>query len=146
MSNDIARLLLTINDFKQIQNISVNIFKIAEQKFGNRIEFSNELIEDLRVIVKTTRAMIRATQGVLVTSDFELIKNVEVYKQNIDDLIFKARNKHIQNVQYGKLPMEFDYMILNLFTDLNRTAEHCLNVVNMLSKRDNAKTEFVYAW
>ena len=146
MSNDIARLLLTINDFKQIQNISVNIFKIAEQKFGNRIEFSNELIEDLRVIVKTTRAMIRATQEALVTSDFELIKNVEVYKQNIDDLIFKARNKHIQNVQYGKLPMEFDYMILNLFTDLDRTAEHCLNVVNMLSKRDNAKTEFVYAW
>ena len=148
MSNDIARLLLTINDFKQIQNISINIFKIAEQKFANRIEFSSEFIEDLRIIVKSTRAMIRATQGALSNSDEELARQIEVYKQNIDDLIFKARNKHIQNIQYGKLPMEFDYMILNLFTDLDRTSEHCMNISWMILKKERNKTlsEFVYAW
>ncbi len=147
-SNDIARLLLTINDFKQIQNIANNIFKIAEQKFSNRIDFSTDLIEDLRIIVKSTRAMIRATQGALVNSDIKLAQDVEVYKQNIDDLIFKARNKHIQNIQYGKLPMEFDYMILNLFTDLDRTTEHCMNVSWMILKKERNKslTEFVYAW
>ena len=148
MSNDVARLLLTINDFKQIQNIAVNIFKIAEQKFANRIDFSNELIEDLRIIVKSTRAMIRATQGVLTTSDEELARSVEVYKQNIDDLIFKARNKHIHNIQYGKLPMEFDYLILNLFTDLDRATEHCMNISWMIlnKKRNQSSTNFVYAW
>ena len=148
MSNDVARLLLTINDFKQIQNIAVNIFKIAEQKFANRIDFSNELIEDLRIIVKSTRAMIRSTQGVLTTSDEELARSVEVYKQNIDDLIFKARNKHIHNIQYGKLPMEFDYLILNLFTDLDRATEHCMNVSWMIlnKNRNKINTNFVYAW
>lgn len=137
ISSNIARLLLTINDFKQIQNSASSIFNIAEQKFSNRIEFSNEFIEDLRVIVKTTRAMIRTTQGALTNSDLKLVQEIEVYKQNIDDLIFKARNKHIQKVQYGKLPMEFDYMILNLFTDLNRTAEHCLNVGMMILRKEN---------
>lgn len=147
MSNDIASLLLTINDFKQIQASANNIFRIAEQSFSNRIEFSNELIDDLRVIVKTTRAMIRTTQGALSASDVKLAQDVEVYKQNIDDLIFKARNKHIQNVQYGKLPMEFDYMILNLFTDLNRTAEHCINVSWMILKKEKKESlaEFVYS-
>lgn len=95
ISNDIARLLLTINDFKQIQTCANNIFKIAEQKFSNRIDFSNEFIDDLRVIVKTTRAMIRTTQGALSSSDLKLAQEIEVYKQNIDDLIFKARGKHI---------------------------------------------------
>lgn len=148
ISNDIARLLLTINDFKQIQNIANNIFKIAEQKFSNRIDFSTDLTDDLRVIVKSTRAMIRATQTALTTSDIKLAQDIEIYKQNIDDLIFKARNKHIQNVQYGKLPMEFDYMILNLFTDLSRTAEHCMNISWMILKKERNKnlTEFVYAW
>ncbi len=148
LSNDVARLLLTINDFKHIQNISVNIFKIAEQKFANRINFSTDLIEDLRVIVKSSRAMIRATQGALSNSDAELARNVEVYKQNITDLIFKARNKHIQNIQYGKLPMEFDYIILNLFTDLDRTSEHCLNISRMILIKEKAKnqTDFIYAW
>ena len=147
-SNDIARLLLTINDFRQVQNSANNIFKIAEQKFSNRIEFSNDLINDLRIIVKTARAMIRATQDALNDSDMKLAQSIEVYKQNIDDLIFKARNKHIQNVQYGKLPVEFDYMILNLFTDLSRTAEHCMNVSWMILKKEKNKslTEFVYAW
>ena len=145
MSNNIARLLLTINDFKQIQNIAINIYKIAEQRFANRIEFSNELIEDLRVIVKSTRAMIRATQEALKTTETEFINKVEIYKQNIDELIFKARNKHIQNVQYGKLPMEFDYIILNLFTDLDRTSEHCMNVSSMIVNYQDKKTtiEFV---
>lgn len=139
-SNEIARLLLTINDFKQIQNCANSIFNVAEQKFSNRIEFSNELIEDLRVIVKKARAMIRTTQGALSNSDLKLAQDIEVYKQNIDDLIFKARNKHIQNVQYGHLPMEFDYMILNLFTDLSRTTEHCMKVSWMLLKKDTNQT------
>lgn len=147
LSNDIARLLLTINDFKQVQAIATNVFKIAEQKFSNRIDFSNDLIEDLRVIVKSTRAIIRATQGALVNSDKELARSVEVYKQNIDDLIFKARNKHIQNIQYGKLPMEFDYMILNLFTDLDRASEHCMNVSLMIIKKETSlKTSFAYTY
>ena len=148
LSNDIARLLLIISDFKHIQNIANNIFKIAEQKFSNRIDFSSELINDLRLIVKSSRAMIRATQGAISSSDFELARQVEVYKQNINDLIFNARNKHIQNVQYGKLPMEFDYMILNLFTDLDRVSEHCMNVTWMILKKENqqSQTNFVYAW
>jgi Na+/phosphate symporter len=92
--------------------------------------------------------MIRKTQEVLSNFDKKSAQEVEIYKQNIDDLIFKARNKHIQNIQYGKLPMEFDYMILNLFTDLDRTTEHCMNVVRMLLRKENneSKTEFVYAW
>ena len=148
LSNDVARLLLAINDFKQIQNVAVNIFKIAEQKFLNQIEFSNELIEDLRVIVKSTRAMIRTTQGALNNDDLKLAKDIEVYKQNIEDLIFKAKYKHIENIQYGKHPMEFDYLILNLFTDLSRTAEHCMNISVMILKKEQNKTltEFVYAW
>lgn len=75
-------------------------------------------------------------------------RKVEVYKQNIDELIFKARNKHIQNIQYGKLPMEFDYLILNLFTDLDRISEHCMNVCLMFlrDEKGNIKSEFVYAW
>ncbi len=140
VSNDIARLLLTINDFKQIQNSANNIFKIAEQKFSNRIDFSDELIEDLRVIVKTARAMIRTTQGALSSSDIKLAQEIEVYKQNIDDLIYKARHKHIQNVQNGKLAIEFDYIILNLFTNLNRTAEHCQNISLMILRKEDKKS------
>lgn len=131
-SNDIARLLLTINDFKQIQKIANNIANIAEQRFSNKIEFSNELIEDLRVIVKSTRAMIRATQEALKNNDFKLVNDVENYKKYIDDLIFKARNKHVEKIQYGNLPMEFDYMIFNLFVDLSRTTEHCMNACRMI--------------
>lgn len=147
-SSDVASLLLIINDFKQIQNSANNIFKIAEQMFSNRIIFSNDLIEDLRKIVKTARAMIRTTQSTLVTFDKTQTQDIEIYKQNIDDLIFNARNKHIQNIQYGKLPMEFDYIILNLFTNLSRTAEHCMNISLMILKKEKNKTsiDFVYAW
>ena len=135
-SKDIARLLLIINEFKQIKKLAKDIFKIAEDKFANHIEFSDEFIEDLRVIVKNARTMIRTTQMALSNDDIELAAQIKGYRQQIDELIFQARNKHIQNVQYGKLPMEYDYMILNLFTDLSRTAEHCKHVAKMIIKKE----------
>ena len=141
ISNDIARLLLIINEFKQIKKIAKNIFQITEEKFANHIEFSDEFIEDLRVIVKTTRAMIRTTQNALINYDTELAKDIKNYREQIDELIFKARNKHIQNVQYGKLPIEYDYMILNLFTDLARCAEHCKNIAKMIIKKEKATSK-----
>ena len=90
---------------------------------------------------KVTRAMIRTTQLALSNYDVELAKEVKMSREQIDELIFKARNKHIQNVQYGKLPMEYDYMILNLFTDLARCAEHCKNVAKMIIKKEKIASE-----
>lgn len=135
MTKDISRLLLAINDFKQIQHCANNIFQIAEQKFSNRIEFSDELTEDLRVTVKAVRKMIRTTQEALVNPDMELVEQITQHKENVDALIFETRNQHIQHIQNGNLPMEYDYMILNLFTDLSRTAEHCINIRNMILKK-----------
>jgi len=135
MIKDISRLLLAINDFKQIKHCANNIFQIAEQKFSNRIEFSEELTEDLRVTVKAVRKMIRTTQEALATEDIELVEQITRHKEDVDALIFETRNQHVQQIQNGNLPMEYDYMILNLFTDLNRTAEHCINIRNMILKR-----------
>ena len=140
-SKDISRLLLIINEFKQIKKLSKDIFKIAEEKFANRIEFSNEFIEDLRVIVKATRVMIRTTQIALSNYDVELAREVKTCREQIDELIFQARNKHIHNVQYGQLPMEYDYIILNLFTDLGRCAEHCKNVAKIIIKKEKTTSK-----
>ena len=134
-SNDISRLLLIINDFKQIQNSSDNIFKIAEQKFENRIDFPEELTEDLKTIMKSSRKMIRCVQELLISMDASLIEQIESYKKEINSLIYKSRNKHIQHIQNGELAVEYDYMILNLFTDIRRTSEHCVNIAQMLSEK-----------
>jgi septum site-determining protein MinD len=47
-----------------------------------------------------------------------------------------------------KVSLEFDYIILNLFTNLSRTAEHCMNISLMILKKEKNKTsiDFVYAW
>ncbi len=137
IGKDISRLLLIINEFKQIKKLGKNIFKIAEEKFENHIEFSDEFIEDLRVIAKSTRTIIRTTQEALTNFDSSLAQEVKTIRHNIDDLIFQARNKHIHNVQYGQLPVEYDYMILNLFTDLSRCAEHCKNVAKIIIKKNS---------
>ena len=135
MSKDSTRLLLTLNDFKQIQKISMNIFKVAEQKFSDRMEYPEEFIEDFRVIVKDIRGLIRLTQDALNNSDKELALQVKELRLNIDELIYKARNKYAQKVQFEKLPPEIDYTLSNLYTDLNRVTEHCKNVCSMIIKK-----------
>ena len=88
--------------------------------------------------------MIRITQDALENSSAESARKVEICKQNIADLIFNARNKHIHNIQYGIHPMEFDYMILNLFTDMDRISEHCMNVSLMILKKEYKAMQSFY--
>lgn len=137
MSKDSTRLLITLNDFKQIQKISKNIFRVAEQKFADRTEFPEEFLDDFRVIVKDIRGMIRLTQEALNNSDKELAYKVKEHKLSIDELIYKARNRYIQKVQFEKLPPEVDYILANLYTDLNRVAEHCKRVCSMIIKKES---------
>ena len=134
-SNNISTLLLIINDFKQIQNSSDNIFKIAEEKFENRIEFPEELTVDLKTIMKSSRKMIRCVQELLSNGDISLSEQIENYKKEINSLLFKARNKYVQHIQNGELAVEYDYMILNLFTDIGRTTEHCVNITQMILEK-----------
>lgn len=65
-----------------------------------------------------------------IPQDYEVnilsVNNSHVY--TVSGLIFKARANQMQNVQCGKLSMEYDYLIFSLLADLDRIVEHCMNV------------------
>ncbi|MBE7708882.1 MAG: Na/Pi cotransporter family protein [Cyanobacteria bacterium SIG32] len=136
-SQKIAQLLMIINDFQQINMLSKEILAIAEQKTLNKITFSDELISDLKAIVQANREIIRSTTEIVKKTDLILIGRVEVLKQNLSELVYKAKNKHIKNIQNGSMPLEFDNFILNLFTNLERVSEHCINICVL--KKQNKK-------
>ena len=132
MSNTIAKLLLIINEFKHVQKRANNIFNVAEQKFSNRIDFSSDFIEEFRVAVKKVRLMLRTLEKGIKASDLDMIQASQNMKKEVSELLFKARANQMQNVQCGKLSMEYDHLIFSLLADLDRIVEHCMNVSTLI--------------
>lgn len=76
--------------------------------------------------------MLRVLEKGIKASDIEMIAQSREMKKEVSELIFKARANQMQNVQCGKLSMDYDYLIFNLLADLDRIVEHCMNVSGLL--------------
>lgn len=91
-----------------------------------------EFIEEFRVAVKKVRLMLRTLEKGIKANDLDMIQSSQNMKKEVSELIFKARANQMQNVQCGKLSMDYDYLIFNLLADLDRIVEHCMNVSTLL--------------
>ena len=61
-------------------------------------------------------------------NDLEMAKNIEPLEQVIDGLREKARTNHIRRLQRGECSIEAGFVLSDLLTNLERTADHCSNI------------------
>lgn len=145
-SNAIARLLLIIGDYERIGDHAINILNIAEDKKNKEMVFPPELVEDIRTIVEAVLDVLTLTTHAFSKNSTELALRIEPLEQVIDRLILKAKNRHIKRIQYGECPIELDFLISELFNDLERISDHCSNIgASILKANDSSidKHEFL---
>lgn len=127
-SNSIARLLLIIGDYERIGDHAINILNIAEEKKNKEMDFPAEFVEDIRVVVSAVLDVLTLTTHAFEKNSNELASRIEPLEQVIDRLILKVKNRHIKRIQYGECPIELDFLISELFNDLERISDHCSNI------------------
>lgn len=144
--NIIARLLLTIGDYERIGDHAINILNIAEQKKNKEMEFPPELINDIKIIVSAILEVLFLTTESFTYNSTVLALKIEPLEQVIDQLILKAKNRHIKRIQYGECPIELDFLISDLFNDFERISDHCSNIATSILKTKDStidKHEFL---
>ena len=127
-STKVTKLLKVISDFERISDHSVNIAESAEELKEKGIVFSPEGEKEIDTLCNAIVEILDLTAFAFIKNDTDFARKVEPLEQVIDDLQIKLRDGHIRRLQKGDCSIEAGFVLTDLITNLERTADHCSNI------------------
>ena len=111
-------LLYTVSDIERMGDHALAVAKAAMEIDEKKIEFS---------------AQAKAELAVYTTFDLELAIKIEPQEQVVDALVREVKSRHVRRLRDGLCKVEYGFVLEDLLTACERTADHCSNVaVEML--------------
>ena len=126
-------MLYTVADIERIADHAVAVGKAALEMSEKKIEFSAQAKAELEVLAKAVSDVLERTVAAYAGFDHELAIKVEPQEQVVDALAREVKSRHIRRLRDGLCSVEYGFVLEDLLTAFERTADHCSNVaVEML--------------
>ena len=120
--------LHTLSDFERISDHAQNIAQSFQEVHQKQIRFSDEAIEELSVMTKALKEILRMTTEAFVKQDAKLAMQVEPLEEVIDDLCDKMKLRHVERLQKGQCTITQGFVFNDLSTNFERVSDHCSNI------------------
>ena len=120
--------LHTLSDFERISDHAQNIAQSFQEIHQKQIHFSDEAVEELNVMTKAIKEILRMTTEAFVKSDIHLAMKVEPLEEVIDDLCDKMKLRHVERLQKGQCTITQGFVFNDLSTNFERVSDHCSNI------------------
>ncbi len=127
-SREVSKLLLTIGDFERIGDHAVGVMNVAQEMHDKGISFSQQCVEDLKILTDAIKEIVEMTVRSFATNDTEVAKQVEPLEQVIDILKDELKHRHIARLQKGDCTIELGFIFSDLLTNYQRVSDHCSNI------------------
>ncbi len=121
-------LLYTVADIERIADHAVSVSKAAREMSDKEIVFSEQAKAELEVLERAITDIIDRTIAAFQSFDRDLALKVEPSEQVIDALVREVKARHIRRLRDGKCTVEYGFVLDDLLTSFERTADHCSNV------------------
>ena len=126
-------LLYTVADIERIGDHAVSVAGAAREMEEKQIRFSAQAVAELEVLKQAVADALARTVEAYATFDFDKAMKVEPQEQVVDLLVREVKSRHIRRLRDGKCSVEYGFVLDDLLTAFERTADHCSNVaVEML--------------
>ena len=126
-------LLYSIGDLERIADHAMGVAKAAEEISRKKITFSNQAQQELALLEKAVLAVLRCTVDAYVCQDLEQALKVEPQEQVVDVLVREIKSRHVRRLRDGLCTVEYGFVLDDILTAYQRSADHCSNVaVEML--------------
>ena len=126
-------LLYTVADIERMADHAVSVAKAALEMEEKKISFSDQAKAELEVLERAVRDTLERT--VTAYADFDCVQamKIEPQEQVVDLLVREVKSRHIRRLRDGKCTVEYGFVLDDLLTAFERTADHCSNIaVEML--------------
>ncbi|MBQ2803473.1 MAG: Na/Pi cotransporter family protein [Lachnospiraceae bacterium] len=127
-NNTLNTILHCIGDFERISDHARNIKEAAQEMFEKKLQFSEKAYEELRVLERAIRDILKLTMQSFEEEDINVAKQVEPLEEVIDGLNIEIKQRHIKRLREGKCTIELGFILSDIITNVERVSDHCSNV------------------
>ena len=121
-------LLYTVADVERMADHAVSIGKAAQEMAEKNIDFSAQAKAELLVLERAVLDVMDRTVAAYKTFDHTLAVKVEPQEQVIDSLVREVKSRHVRRLRDGLCTVEYGFVLEDILTAYERTADHCSNV------------------
>ncbi len=134
-------LLYTVADVERIADHAVSVAKAALEMKEKHIDFSTQAKAELEVLERAVTDVIDRTVAAYEGFDRTLAMKVEPQEQVVDALVREVKSRHVRRLRDGLCSVEYGFVLEDLLTAYERTADHCSNVAVEMLQVSEGKLE-----
>ena len=117
------------------------VAKAALEIEQKQIEFSKQAKGELEVLTQAVLDIMDRTVSAYASFDLEQAVKVEPQEQVIDALVREIKSRHVRRLRDGLCTVEYGFVLEDLLTACERTADHCSNVAVEMLQVSEGKLE-----
>ncbi len=126
-------LLYTVADIERIGDHAISVAKAAQEIEEKKINFSDQAKAELTVLERAVTDVLERTVSAYESFDLSEAIKIEPQEQVVDSLVREVKSRHVRRLRDGLCTVEYGFVLEDLLTAYERTADHCSNVaVEML--------------
>ena len=134
-------MLYTIADVERIADHAVSIAKAALEMEEKHINFSAQAKAELEVLERAVTDVVDRMLAAYEGFDRDLAVKVEPQEQVVDALVREVKSRHVRRLRDGLCSVEYGFVLDDLLTAYERTADHCSNVAVEMLQVSEGKLE-----
>lgn len=143
-SRKVSKMMHCVGNFERISDHAVNLIESVQECKEKGIKFSDECINELRVISEAISENISIAFSAYITDDLGAAHKVEPLEEVVDNLSTELKNRHIRRLQNDECTVELGYIFQDILTNLERISDHCSNIAGCLIETDEKTNLHAY--
>ena len=134
-------LLYTVSDIERMADHAMAIAKAAQEMEEKKIEFSNQAKGELAVLEQAVLDIVDRTVAAYGSFDLTKAIKIEPQQQVVDTLVREVKSRHVRRLRDGLCSVEYVFVLEDLLTACERTADHCSNIAVEMLQVSEGKLE-----
>ena len=134
-------LLYTKADIERMADHAVAVGKAALEMNEKKMNFSDAAMAELEVLERAVTDAVDRARAAYEGFDRELALKVEPQEQVVDTLVREVKSRHVRRLRDGLCSVEYGFVLEDLLTAFERTADHCSNVAVEILQVSEGKLE-----
>ena len=134
-------LLYTVSDIERMADHATAIARAALEMEEKKIEFSSQAKGELAVLEQAVLDIVDRTVDAYGSFDLGNAVKIEPQEQVVDARVREVKSRHVRRLRDGLCTVEYGFVLDDLLTACERTADHCSNIAVEMLQVSEGKLE-----
>jgi len=129
VSGEFPVLIHSVNDIERIGDHAENIVELMERRIEQNLPFTDEAVNELRLMWNEVNSMMIETEEALKKDDSGIAANALKREERINDFQVNLKKGHVDRLSQGLCDIRSGVVFMDLVDNMEKIGDHLTNVV-----------------